>query len=130
MPSPLHLPPTKKKNKSAGPFVKGQVGHVFFSLGKVCSYTDIPSGCSLIVNKFQKPFPFECMASKYILLDPFENKWSSPETFNKWRKAVEAGAMNELNLSKSRLAVVRYGNEFKLCSSLCKTSWKDEIFLI
>ena len=126
---PIAPPPTKKITPP-GPYVKGQVGHIFFSLGRIRSYTDIPSGCSLIINKFWKPFSFEGSAGKYILIDPFENKWSSPETFNKWRECVDHGDLNELDLSKYRLALVRFRSEFKLSSSLRKTSWKDEIYPI
>ena len=49
---PPLVPPPNKKINPPGPFVKGQVSHIFFSLGKVHSYTDIPSGCSLIISKF------------------------------------------------------------------------------
>ena len=99
-------PPPPKKLTPPGPYVKGQVGHIFFSLGRIWSYTDIPSGCSLIVSKFQKPFPFKGTAGKYVLIDPFDNKWSSPETFNKWRKCVDCSDLGELNLTKYHLALV------------------------
>ena len=53
-----------------------------------------------------------------------------PETFNKWCECIDCGNLNELDLSKYCLAVVQFGNELKLSTSLCKTSWKDEIYLI
>ena len=128
---PLPLAPLpSKKLTPPGPYVKGQVGHIFFSLGRIWSYTDIPPGHSLIVSKFWKPFQFEGSAGKFVLINPFDNKWSSPETFNKWCECVEHGDLNELDLTKYRLVVVRFRSKFKLSCSLRKTSWKDETYPI
>ena len=48
-------PPPTKKLTPPGPYVKGQVGHIFFSLGRIRSYTDIPPGHSLIISSSGSP---------------------------------------------------------------------------
>ena len=127
--SPL-TPPPQKKVTLPGPCIKGQVGHVFFSLDVPCSYTEIPPGHTVIIVKFQKTFNFETVNSKYILIDPLDNKWTAPEVFNKWREVVDHGDLHELDLKQYQLRLVRYGHEYKLTSSLRKTLYKDEIFPI
>ena len=91
---------------------------------------EIPHRYSVIVQNFRSCFKFELVYSKYILIDPLGNKWEAPEVFEKWRQCVEAGAIQDLNLTKTHLAIVRYGNTFKLCTSVKKNNYKDQTFPI
>ena len=43
---------------------------------------------------------------------------------------METKALQDLNLFKTRLAIVRYGNNFKLCTSVKKNNYKDQTFPI
>ena len=131
---PSALPPLtplpQKKLSPPDPYIKGQVGHVFFSLDIPQSYTNIPPGHTVIIVKFRKTYNFETVNSKYILIDPLDNKWTVPEVFNKWCKVVEHGDHHELDLKQYQLSLVRYVHEYKLTSSLQKTSYKDKIYPI
>ena len=46
--------------------------------------------------------------------------------FVKWCQCVESNTIQDLNLNKTRLAIVRYGNNFKLCTSVKKNNYKDQ----
>ena len=70
---PPLVPPPQKKVTPPDPCIKGQVGHVFFSLLHPCLYTEIPPGYTVIIAKFQHSYPFENVNSKYILIDPLDN---------------------------------------------------------
>ena len=110
--------PLRKKITYPGPFIKGQVGSVFFSLDRARSYMEIPHGYSVIVQNFRLRHKFEVCFSKYVIIDPLRNKWEAPEVFEKWRQCIETNTIQDLNLNKTRLAIVRYGNTFKLCTSV------------
>ena len=73
---PSSFPPPSKK--PCPPFIRGQVGHKFFSLSQPRSYTKIPDGCSLIITGFQKPLPHENVKTSFVLIDPFGGTWSLP----------------------------------------------------
>ena len=91
---------------------------------------EIPHGYSVIVQNFRPCFKFKLIYSKYILIDPIGNKWEVLEIFEKWRQCVETGAIQELDLFKTCLAIVRYGNTFKLCTSVKKNNYKDQTYPI
>ena len=110
-------PPRPKKIAYPGPFIKGQVGTIFFSLNRPCNYMEIPHGYSLIVQSFHIWCKHEHVDCKYIIVDPLGNKWQAPEVFTQWRNCVETKTIEDLDLSKTCLAIVCYGNTFKLCTS-------------
>ena len=116
----------RKKIMFPGPFIKGQVGSVYFSLDKIRSYMEIPHGYSIIVQNFHLRCKFEPCFSKYVIIDPIGNKWEAPEVFVKWCQCVESNTIQDLDLNKTRLAIVRYGNNFKLCTSVKKTTIKTK----
>ena len=120
----------RKKITYPGPFIKGQVGTVYFSLDKIRSYMEIPHGYSIIVSNFHLRCKYESCFSKYVIIDPIGNKWEAPEVFEKWRQCVETNTIADLDLNKTRLAIVRYGNNFKLCTSVKKNSYKDQMHLV
>ena len=91
---------------------------------------ELPHGHSLIVQSFRKPFAHEHSKSKFILTDPLGNKWSSPEVFNQWRECVRQGELSDIDLTKYQVAIVRFGNEFKLATSNRKDNYKIQIFPI
>ena len=64
------------------------------------------------------------------MIDPLGNKWEVPEVFEKWRQCMETNALQDLDLIKTRLAIVRYGNTFKLCTSVKKNNYKDQTYSI
>ena len=127
---PKLVPPPSKKVVPPGSFIKGWLGQVFFTLGSVRSYMEMPHGHLLIITSFQKPFSYEHTNTKFVITDPLGNKWSSPEVFNMWRKTVEAGEIPDIDQKQFRVAIVRYGNKFQLCSSLRKPKYKEQIFPI
>ena len=88
---------------------------------------EIPHGFSLIVQSFHMRFRHELVDSKYVLVDPLGNTWSAPEVFTQWRNCVENRETEDIDLSKTRLAIVCYGNTFKLCTSSKKNNYKDQI---
>ena len=51
-PPQIVVTPPRKKVTYPGPFIKGQVGTVFFSMDKVQSYMEILHGYSIIVQNF------------------------------------------------------------------------------
>ena len=120
-------PPLTKKISQPTPFIKGQLGHVFFSMSMPQSYMEMPHGHSIIVGSFQKPYSYKNCKSIFILIDPLGNKWTSPEVFNLWHETIESGEMEEIDQKVYQIAIVHLGNEFHLCSSLCKNSFKDHI---
>ena len=117
--------PPRKKLTYPGPLVKGQVGAIFFSLDRPRNYMEIPHGFSLIVQSFHMRFRHELVDSKYVIVDPLGNSWSAPEVFTQWRRCIKNHEVEDLDLSKVRLAIVRYGNTFKLCTSSKKNNYKD-----
>ena len=80
---------------------------------------------SIIVQNFRLRYKFELVYSKYVIIDPLGNKWEAPEVFEKWRQCVETNALQDLDLMKIRLAIVLYGNTFKLCTSDKKTKYQS-----
>ena len=118
--------PPRKKIMYPGPFIKGQVGSVYFSLDKIRSYMEIPHRYSIIIQNFHMRYKFEPCYSKYVLIDPLGNKWEAPEVFEKWRQCVETNTIQDLDLNKTCLAIVRYGNTFRLCTSVKKNNYKDQ----
>ena len=123
-------PPPTKKVVPPTPFIKGQLGHVFFSMSMPQSYMEMPHGHSLIVGSFWKPFSYEKCNSKFIITDPIGNKWTSPEVFNLWREMVESGEMTNIDQKLFHITIVRLGNEFRLCSSVHKNSYKDQVIAV
>ena len=87
---------------------------------------EIPHGFSIIVQNFHMRYKCEPCFSKYVIVDPIGNKWEAPVVFEKWRQCVESNTIQDLDLSKTRLAIVRYGNSFKLCTSTKKNNYKDQ----
>ena len=71
-------------------------------------------------------YKFEPCFTKYIIIDPLGNKWEAPEVFEKWRQCVETNTIQDLDLNKTQLAIVHYGNTFKLCTSVKKNNYKDQ----
>ena len=88
-----------KKGLIARPLHQRAGRHVFFSLDVPRSYTEVPPGHMVIIAKFWKAYNFEAVKPKYILIDPLDNKWTTPEVFNKWRKVVERGDLHDLDLN-------------------------------
>ena len=126
---PKLVPPPTKKVTPPGLFIKGQLGHVFFSLSSIRNYMELPHGHSLIIASFQKPFMYEHTNTKFVITDPLGNKWSSPEVFNVWRATVEASEIPDIDQKLFHVVIIRLGNEFQLCSSLCKSKYKNKFFL-
>ena len=91
---------------------------------------EIPHGFSLIVNSFHLRHKHELVESKYVIVDPLGNSWSSPEVFAQWHHCVENREVEDLDLSKVRLAIVRYGNTFKLCTSNKKSKYTSQTHII
>ena len=85
----------------------------------------MPDGCSLIVRSWRKTIPEFEPHGKYILTDPFGGIWYAPDAFNEWRSGVEAGTFPEIDLEVIRLAIVREGVHFSLCTSKRKQSFRD-----
>ena len=75
-------------------------------------------------------YKFEPCFSKYVLIDPIGNKWEVPEVFIQWRNCVETKMLEDLDLSKTRLAIVRYGNTFKLCTSDKKSKYQSQTHFV
>lgn len=101
-----------------------------FSVFTPQSYTEIPPSHMVLIAKFWRTYSFKSVNSKYILIDPLDNKWTSPEVFNKQREVVEKGDLHKIDLKQYQLGLVYFGAEFKLTSSLRKMSYKDEIYPI
>ena len=123
-------PPLLKKLAYLGPFIKGQLGTIFFSLDRPHNYMEIPHGFSLIVNSFHTRHRHELVDSKYVIVDPLRNSWSSPEVFVKWWSCIENKEIEDLDLSKVQLAIVHYGNTFKLCTSDKKSKYQTQTHFI
>ena len=123
---PIASPLPKKKSVPSHPFINGVVGKVYFSLTPVHHYFSIPIGKSIIICNFQKALPHEkAESSSYVLMDTFDGLWLAPEVFDKWCKAVESGAISELDMSTNRLSLACIGSEFRLYVSLKRNSYKD-----
>ena len=103
---------------------------MYFSLDKVHNYMELPHGYSLIVQNFCLCQKFEMCFSKYVLIDPLGNKWEAPEVFQQWHNCVETRTIQDLDLNKTRLAIVRIGNTFKLCTSVKKNNYKDQTHFV
>ena len=97
--------PPRKKIMYPGPFIKGQVGSVYFSLDKIRSYMEIPHGYLIIIQNFHMRYKFEPCFSKYIIINPLGNKWEAPEVFKKWRQCMETNTIQDLDLNKTSLAM-------------------------
>ena len=123
-------PPLPKKLAYLGPFIKGQIGTIFFSLDKPRNYMEILHSYSLIIQSFHLRRKHEVANCKYIIVDPLGNSWSSPEVFTQWRICVENGEAEELDLTKVRLAITRFGNTFKLCTSDKKSKYTSQTHII
>ena len=129
-PAQIIVGPPRKKIAYPGPFIKGQIGSVFFSLNKVHSCMEIPHGYSIIVQNFCFQYKFEACFSKYVIINPIGNKWDAPEVFEKWRNCVETRTLEDLDLMKTRLAIVCYGNTFKLCTSDKKSNYQTQTHFV
>ena len=125
--TPPLLPFPPQKVVPPGPYIRGQLGHVFFSLGNVCSYMELPHRHLLIIQYFWKPFTYEHVNTKFILTDPLGNKWSSPQVFNLWHETIESGEMSDIDQKLIHIAIVHIRNKFKLTSSICKNSYKNKL---
>ena len=115
------MPLPNKKVLPPGPFLKGQLGHMFFSLSSIHNFMEMPHRYSLIVQSFCQPYSFECVKTEYVITNLLRNKWMSPEMFNQWRCCVENEELSELDMKLYLVAIMWYVNEFKLCSFLHKT---------
>ena len=113
-PPQIIVGPPMKKLSYPGPFIKGQVGSIFFSLDRVHNYMEIPHRYSLIVQSFHMRYKHEITYSKFILVDPLGNSWSALEVFDRWRTCVENHELEDINPMKCHLAIVHFGNTFKL----------------
>ena len=54
----------------------------------------------------------------------------SPKVFNQWWRCVEMEELGDINQKLYRVSIVCFSNKFKLASSLRKTTYKDQLFLI
>ena len=90
----------------------------------------MPHRYSLIVGSYHKPYSYKHCKSKFIITDPLGNKWTSPEVFNLWRETVESSEMEDIDQKLFHVVIVRLGNEFCLCSSIHKNSFKDQIIVV
>ena len=89
-------------------------------------YSAIPQGKSILFHFFRKAFPHEIQeGSSYILVDINDNLWVALEVFLKWRQAVEAGVMKELNLAEYWLCISHIGSKYCLYYSLHRDSFKN-----
>ena len=123
-------PPLAKKISYPGPFIKGQVGTIFFSLDRVRNHMEIPHGYSLIVQSFHLRYKHELVYSRFVLVDPLGNSWSAPEVFDRWRSCVENHELEDIDPTKRRLAIVRFGNIFKLTVSDKKSKYQSQTHFI
>ena len=105
------------------PFVRGQIGNIIYTNKPALFLGEMPNGCSLIVRSWRKTIREKEPHGKYILTDPFGGIWYAPEAFNEWRQGVEAGSFPEVDLEQTRLAIVREGSYFSLCTSKRKHSF-------
>ena len=123
-------PPLAKKISYPGPFIKGQVGTIFFSLDRVRNHMEIPHGHSLIMQSFHLRYKHELVFSRFVLVDPLGNSWSAPEVFNRWCSCVENHELEDIDPTKHRLAIVRFGNIFKLAVSDKKSKYQSQTHFI
>ena len=129
-PPQIVVEPPRKKIVYLGPFIKGQVGMVFFSLDRVRSYMEIPNGYLIIIMNFRLCHKYELVDSQYVLMDYIGNKWAAPEVFQQWQRCVENRELQDIDLTKNRLAIMRYGNTFKLCTSDKKSKYQTQTHFI
>ena len=124
LPPPPHGAPTKKKCSpgNQSPFFPGVYGRPLFMLTPVNHYSAIPNGKSIIFNHFRKALPHEVTeGSSYIIVDIFENLWTVPEVFLKWRQAVDSGTMKEPEKAVFCYSIAQVGDKFCLYYSLKRT---------
>ena len=119
-----------KKISYPGPFVKGQVGTIFFSLDRVRNHMELPHGFSLIMQSFHMRYKHEIAYSKFILVDPLRNSWSAPEVFDQWHSCVENHELEDIDPMKHHLAIVCFGNIFKLTVSDKKSKYQSQTHFI
>ena len=129
-PPQIVVGPPMKKLSYPGPFIKGQVGSIFFSLDRVHNYMEIPHRYSLIVQSFHMRYKHEITYSKFILVDPLGNSWSAPEVFDRWRTCVENHELEDIDPMKCCLAIVHFGNTFKLMVSDKKSKYTTQTHFI
>ena len=125
LPPPPRGTPAKKKRvpNNPSPFFPGVYGRPLFTLTPVNHFSSIPDSKSIIINYYRKALPHEIVeGSLYILVDIYENLWTAPEVFLKWREAVDSGALKEPEKAVFRYSIARIGNEFRLYCSLKKDS--------
>ena len=125
LPPPPRGAPAKKKHTldSQSPFFPGVYGRPLFMLTPVNHFSSIPDGKSIIFNYFRKALPHEIAeGSSYILVDVYENLWTAPEVFLKWREAVDSGVMKEPEKAAYRYSIAHIRNEYRLYCSLKKDS--------
>ena len=107
---------------------------VLFSITLVHHYSAIPQGKSIIFNYFQKALPHKVMeGSSYVLMDIYENLWTTPEVFLKWRQAVNSRAMKKHEKSTYQYSITHIGDKYWLyyhlgrhtscCASSCSPSF-------
>ena len=60
--------------------------------------------------------------SSYILVDIYENLWTAPEVFLKWRQVVDSRAMKEPEKAAYSYSITHIGDEYQLYWSLKKDS--------
>ena len=48
-----------------------------------------------------------------------------PRRYSIWRQCIENNEIQDLVLTKTHLTIVRYGNTFKLCTSMKKNKYQD-----
>ena len=124
------LPPphgtSPKKKHSLGkqsPFFPSIYRRPLFTLTPVNHFSAIPQGKSIIFNYYRKALPHEVSeGSSYILVDIFENLWTTPEVFLKWRQVVDVSAMKEPKKSVYHFSITHICEEYWLYWSLKKDS--------
>ena len=123
-PPPCGAPPKKKQSHgNHSPFFPGVYSHPLFSLTPVKHFSSILNVKSIIFNYYRKALPHELAeGSTFILVNIFENLWTMPEVFLKWREAVKSGTLKEPEKAVYHYSITRIGDEFCLYYSLKKDS--------
>ena len=110
------------------PFLRGQIGKVFFTNRPVNSLDRMPEGSSFVVAAFRLATNREqALGCKYVLIDTYNGQWAAPPVFNEWRQAVEEGSLPELDFNTIRLALTKSNGWYSLCSSKRSVNYKDAI---
>ena len=108
------------------PFIRGQIGKLLITEKPIQQLDCMPDGYSLIVSSWRKALPGRGgVSNQYEITDPYGNVWWAPPVFGMWREAVEGGTLPDLSLEDMRLAIVKDGPFFSLCTSKRRQSFHD-----